>query len=123
MKILVVEDEVDLARAVREALQSAGYAVDDARDGEVGLYQALTWEYDAIVLDLMLPLIDGWTLLEKLRAERSTCGIRHHAAHLQDTEGSVARLILSSQPQQLIEERRATLLPHRLHDTHRHAFE
>ena len=72
MKILVVEDEADLLCAVREALECAGYVVDEASDGEVGLHHARTGEYAAIVLDLMLPVIDGWTVLERLRADKTT---------------------------------------------------
>lgn len=72
MRVLVVEDEVDLARAVRQALVEEGGAVDVAHDGEVGLWNALSWEYDAIVLDLMLPALDGWTVLERLRESKAT---------------------------------------------------
>ncbi|MBI4617767.1 MAG: response regulator transcription factor [Planctomycetes bacterium] len=70
MRVLVVEDEVDLARAVRQALEEEGFSVDVAHDGESGLWNARTWEYDALVLDLMLPRIDGWTLLDRLRGEK-----------------------------------------------------
>ena len=72
MKILVVEDEKDLARAVREALESGGFSVDEAHDGESGLYNALTWDYDAVVLDLMLPRLDGWAVLDRLRKKKKT---------------------------------------------------
>lgn len=72
MRILVVEDEPDLARAVREALEAVGFAVDVAHDGEEGLHFALRVEYDAVVLDLMLPALDGWAVLERLREERTT---------------------------------------------------
>ena len=55
MRVLVVEDEPDLRRVLAQALREAGYAVDEAADGEDGLYKAISWEYDALVLDLMLP--------------------------------------------------------------------
>ncbi len=72
MRILIVEDEADLARAVRKALEEEGFAVDVAPDGEIGLYNARTWAYDAIVLDLMLPKLDGWEVLRRLRATKDT---------------------------------------------------
>lgn len=72
MRILVVEDEVDLARAVRQALEEDHLAVDVAHDGESGLYSALSIDYDAVVLDLMLPRLDGWTVLARLREKKRT---------------------------------------------------
>ena len=72
MRILVVEDEPDIQRVLAMALREAGYAVDTASDGEEGLFKAGSWNYDAIVLDLMLPKLDGWGVLEKLREQRST---------------------------------------------------
>lgn len=72
MRVLVVEDEVDLARSLRRALQEDGLAVDVAHDGESGLYQAESIDYDAILLDLMLPRLDGWEVLKRLRKKKST---------------------------------------------------
>lgn len=72
MRVLVVEDEVDLARALRRALEEEGLAVDVAHDGESGLYQAESVDYDAILLDLMLPRLDGWEVLKRLRKKKST---------------------------------------------------
>jgi len=72
MRILVVEDEADLLRAVAQYLTEQGHAVDTAAQGDDGLRKALAQEYDAMVLDLMLPGLDGWTLLRRLRAERHT---------------------------------------------------
>ena len=72
MRILIVEDEADLARAVRKGLEEEGFAVDTAHDGESGLYSALTCDYDAVILDLMLPKMDGWEILRKLRARKRT---------------------------------------------------
>ena len=72
MRVLVVEDEVDLANVIRKALAEENFAVDVAHDGESGLFNALNWEYDVVVLDLMLPRIDGWGLLRKLREKKKT---------------------------------------------------
>jgi two-component system OmpR family response regulator len=72
MRILIVEDEPDLLRALAQALREAGYAVDTATDGEDGLFKAESWEYDALVLDVMLPKLDGWELLRRLRKTKKT---------------------------------------------------
>ncbi len=72
MRVLVVEDEPDVRRAVSEYLREEGYAVDAANDGEDGRYKANAWEYDAILLDVMLPKIDGWTLLAEIRKTKKT---------------------------------------------------
>jgi len=71
MRILVIEDYEPLRKAIARGLREASFAVDTAGDGEEGLWYATTHEYDAVVLDLMLPRIDGWTVLDRLRkAER-----------------------------------------------------
>ena len=67
MRILVVEDSVRLQRTLGTALRKSGYAVDLAADGGEGLWHAESNTYDVIVLDLMLPKLDGLTLLERLR--------------------------------------------------------
>jgi two-component system OmpR family response regulator len=72
MRILVVEDEPELLRALGQTLREDGYAVDEAADGEDGLFKATSWEYDAVVLDLMLPVRDGWEVLAALRRHRKT---------------------------------------------------
>src|SRR5688572_19281026 len=69
MRVLVVEDEPDLARALARSLTEAGFAVDVAADGEDGLFRIREIPYDAAVLDLMLPRLDGWSVLEAARAE------------------------------------------------------
>ena len=69
MRILVVEDEFSLADALREILKKEKYTVDIATDGQDGLDQALTGIYDAIVLDVMLPLMNGFQVLRNLRDE------------------------------------------------------
>lgn len=70
MRLLVVEDEPDLRRAIVQSLLEENFAVDEAADGETGLHKALVWEYDAIVLDLMLPGKNGWQVLEALRRQK-----------------------------------------------------
>ena len=72
MRILLIEDEADLLTSLARALREEGYAVDAAADGEEGLYKAMDVAYDAIVLDVMLPLLDGWQVLERLRESRKT---------------------------------------------------
>jgi two-component system OmpR family response regulator len=72
MKLLVVEDEPDLLKGLVRALRRDGYAVDPAADGEEGLYKAQNTDYDAIVLDIMLPRLDGWEMLARLRKTKST---------------------------------------------------
>ena len=67
MRLLVVEDDPDLRRQLTAALADAGYAVDAAKDGEEGHYLGDTEPYDAVVLDLGLPIIDGVSVLEKWR--------------------------------------------------------
>lgn len=72
MRILVVEDEPRLQRNLAKALREEGYAVDAASDGADGLFKAEASDYDAIVLDVMLPELDGWELLARLRKEKQT---------------------------------------------------
>lgn len=67
MRVLIVEDEPTLARQLRETLEGAGYAIDHAADGEEGHFLGSTENYDAIVLDLGLPEMDGLTVLDKWR--------------------------------------------------------
>lgn len=68
MRLLVVEDDPDLNRQLVEALKEAGYAVDSAEDGEDGHFLGDTEPYDAVVLDIGLPKMDGLTVLENWRA-------------------------------------------------------
>ncbi|MHA3771816.1 response regulator transcription factor [Verrucomicrobiota bacterium sgz303538] len=74
MRVLFVEDSESLRRSVRRALRYAGFAVDVAADGEEGLAATELNIYDAIILDIMLPKLDGLTLLRRLRAG----GIKTH---------------------------------------------
>ncbi len=72
MRLLIVEDEPDLLRALARALREDGYAVDTAEDGEEGRYKALAHDYDAIVLDWMLPVLGGMEVLKALRPHKTT---------------------------------------------------
>ena len=70
MRILIVEDEAGVAGFVAQGLTEAGYAVDVARDGSEGLEYALAFEYDVIVLDIMLPKMNGLDMLREIREKR-----------------------------------------------------
>jgi two-component system OmpR family response regulator len=68
MRILLVEDEIKMARAIRRGLEQEGYAVDAVGDGEEALFRATESDYDGIVLDLMLPGMDGFAVCRTLRS-------------------------------------------------------
>jgi two-component system, OmpR family, response regulator len=68
VRVLVVEDEVKMARAIRRGMEQEGYAVDIALDGDEGLHMVTENDYDAIVLDVMLPGVDGLEVCRRLRA-------------------------------------------------------
>jgi two-component system OmpR family response regulator len=72
MRVLIVEDEPNLRQQLQNTLEGAGYAVDTAGDGEEGLFLGETENYDAIVLDLGLPEIDGLTVLDRWRKQGKT---------------------------------------------------
>jgi two-component system OmpR family response regulator len=72
MRVLLVEDDVDLSRQLKAALSDAGYAVDHAADGEEAHFLGDTEPYDVVVLDLGLPRIDGASVLERWRREGKT---------------------------------------------------
>ena len=74
MRVLLVEDHKPLAKALKRGLEEEGFAVDAAEDGEEADYKAGDASYDAIILDLMLPKIDGLTLLQKWRK----AGVKTH---------------------------------------------
>jgi two-component system copper resistance phosphate regulon response regulator CusR len=67
MKILIVEDEAKTAKFLKKGLNEAGYVVDVAADGLEGLHMALEVDVDLIILDVMLPALDGWRVLARLR--------------------------------------------------------
>jgi two-component system OmpR family response regulator len=68
VRVLVVEDEVKMARAIRRGMEQEGYAVDTALDGDEGLHMVTENDYDAVVLDVMLPGMDGLEVCRRLRA-------------------------------------------------------
>jgi two-component system, OmpR family, response regulator len=70
MRILVVEDDLKIASFIVKGLKAAGYAVDHALDGESGLDMALTEPYDTAIIDLMLPKLDGLSLIDRMRKEK-----------------------------------------------------
>jgi two-component system copper resistance phosphate regulon response regulator CusR len=72
MRILVVEDEPKTGAYLKKGLEESGYSVDLATDGADGLILAQEEEYDVIVLDVMLPTMDGWAVLKILRTTRQT---------------------------------------------------
>jgi two-component system OmpR family response regulator len=72
MRLLVVEDEPDLLEALAQSFREDGYAVDVAQDGREGLHKCKSWDYDAIILDWMLPKLNGIDLLSQLRKVKPT---------------------------------------------------
>ena len=72
MRILIIEDEAKTADYLAKGLSEQGYVVDIARDGSDGLHRALENAYDLVVLDLMLPAMHGWEVLERLRQSKAT---------------------------------------------------
>ena len=76
MRVLIVEDYAPLRRSTALGLREAGFAVDETGDGEEGIWYATSNPYDVIILDLMLPKVDGLTVLKKLRDKAS------HQAHV-----------------------------------------
>ena len=75
MRILLVEDEKKIADFIKRGLKEEGYAIDTSYDGEDGLFLAKTNDYDLIILDLMLPKIDGLTLCKRLKSEGVDCPV------------------------------------------------
>jgi DNA-binding response OmpR family regulator len=75
MRVLLVDDFEAFARSLAQGLREAGYAVDVAADGEEALAHALATPYDGILLDLMLPKLDGLTVLRRLRESGSQAGV------------------------------------------------
>src|SRR6266853_535345 len=75
MRLLLVEDEPNAARVLAKGLREQTYAVDLAVDGEAALFQVFTTDYDAMILDVMLPLKDGFAVCRSVRASGSTIPI------------------------------------------------
>ncbi len=87
MRLLLVEDQAALLKALRQGLEEEGYAVDTAADGEDADAKARATDYDVIVLDIMLPKVDGITLLKKWRA----AGVKSHILMLTARGGTERR--------------------------------
>ncbi len=75
MRILVIEDDRKLAETLSRGLRESGFVVDLAFDGAAGLQMALAGPHDLVVLDLMLPVMDGWAVLHRIRRDRETLGV------------------------------------------------
>ena len=72
MRILLIEDDLKLASFILKGFKEAGFAVDHCTDGEDGLHMALSEPYDAAIVDIMLPKLDGFSLIDKLRRRKIT---------------------------------------------------
>ncbi|WP_432720101.1 response regulator [Jeongeupia wiesaeckerbachi] len=72
MRILIVEDEAKTAGYLKQGLSESGYAVDIAVNGIDGLHKALEDDFDLVILDVMLPVLDGWGVLDGLRRRKQT---------------------------------------------------
>lgn len=67
MKLLIIEDNARLRKSLLDYLRDEGFAADAAGDGDEGVYKLMNWEYDLVLLDVMLPGKDGWEILKRLR--------------------------------------------------------
>ena len=72
MRILLIEDDLKLASFILKGFKEAGFAVDHCDDGEDGLHMALSEPYDAAIVDIMLPKLDGFSLIDELRRRKKT---------------------------------------------------
>lgn len=70
MKILIVEDEIKISSYLKRGLEEEGYSIDLAQEGDTGLQMAMSAEYDLLILDILLPKRDGWSVLKELRAAK-----------------------------------------------------
>ena len=77
MRILLVEDDLKIASFIVKGLKAAGFAVDHATDGEDGLHMALTEPYDTAIIDIMLPKLDGLSLIGKIRKEKINTPVKN----------------------------------------------
>lgn len=75
MQILIIEDDIQTAKFIQKGLQESGFVVDHVADGESGLNQAMTNQYDALIIDRMLPKLDGLSIIESLRGQGFTVPI------------------------------------------------
>jgi DNA-binding response OmpR family regulator len=72
MRLLIVEDKLGIREGINTSLSEKGYSVDTAVDGEEGLYKALNWSYDLILIDSKIPKLNGWQVFNRLRQEKNT---------------------------------------------------
>lgn len=98
MRVLIIEDEEKTADYLRRGLTEQGYAVDVARDGIEGLHLALENDHAIIILDVMLPGLDGFGVLRALRARKQTPVIMLTAREQVDDPGASARRAPSRSP-------------------------
>lgn len=70
MRVLIIEDEKNLANILKKGLEENSFTVELSFDGEEGLYVAETYPYDAVILDIMLPKVDGFAIMDRLRAKK-----------------------------------------------------
>jgi two-component system copper resistance phosphate regulon response regulator CusR len=75
MRLLIVEDEQKVAANLKRALEESGFSADIAEDGDAGLQLALATSYDLVILDVMLPGMDGFALIQELRSARPDCRV------------------------------------------------
>jgi two-component system OmpR family response regulator len=75
MRILLIEDDQVIADFIQKGMKEAGFTIDHMNDGSVGLHAALTQDYDIGILDLMLPSLDGLSILDRLRQEKKNLPI------------------------------------------------
>ena len=92
MQLLLIEDDAKTAAFVERGFRDAGFAVTRAADGEEGLYLAREGEFDAIVADIMLPKLDGLSVVRALRAEGRTVVVIAHRSRLVEVADDVARV-------------------------------
>ena len=116
MRVLIVEDEPNLGRQLRATLEGAGYAIDLATDGEDGHYLGSTETYDAIILDLGLPEVDGLTVLDRWRKEGiKVAGAGAHRARQLVGQGRGARCRRRRLSRQALPDRGIDRPPARAH--------
>ena len=75
MRLLLIEDDLKIASFILKGLKEAGFAVDHAEDGMDGFHMAVTGKYDVAIVDLMLPILDGLTIIQKLRQQKNNTPI------------------------------------------------
>ncbi|GAA5494995.1 transcriptional regulatory protein HprR [Rubritalea halochordaticola] len=113
MKVLVIEDDEDIRATIVQSLREAGFNIDEVDNGTEGLYQALEWNYEVILLDVMLPGMNGWDLLTALRKQKTTPVLMLTAkGQLEDrlqglNSGADDYLVKPYEPQELVARVRA----------------